>query len=53
MVNIAWKSIKGYGPYAYLQHSVKGQDGAVTSKHLAYPGSWAPASPTKKGQDHQ
>ena len=38
MVKVAWKTIKGYGPYAYLQHSVKDQDGTVTSKHLAYLG---------------
>ena len=37
MVNIAWKVIRGHGPYAYLQRSVK-SDGAVTSKHLAYLG---------------
>ena len=38
MVKVAWKTIKGYGPYAYLQHSIKDQDGTVTSKHLAYLG---------------
>ena len=38
MVNIAWKTIKGYGPYAYLQHSVKQPDGTVVSKHIAYLG---------------
>ena len=38
MVKIAWKTIKGYGPYAYLQRSVKMSDGKVISKHLAYLG---------------
>ena len=37
MVKIAWKVINGYGPYAYLQHSMK-SGGKVTSKHLAYLG---------------
>ena len=37
MANIAWKVIRGHGPYAYLQRSVK-SDGGVTSKHLAYLG---------------
>ena len=38
MVKIAWKTIKGYGPYAYLQESVKLKSGQVVSKHLAYLG---------------
>ena len=38
MVKIAWKVINGYGPYAYLQKSVK-TDGKVTSKHIAYLGA--------------
>ena len=38
MVKVAWKVINGYGPYAYLQESVK-NDGKVTSKHIAYLGS--------------
>ena len=37
MAKIAWKVIKGYGPYAYLQRSIK-SGGKVTSKHLAYLG---------------
>ena len=37
MVKVAWKVINGYGPYAYLQQSVKA-GGKVTSKHLAYLG---------------
>ena len=37
MVKIAWKTINGYGPYAYLQESYKDQ-GKVKSKHLAYLG---------------
>ena len=38
MVKIAWKTINGYGPYAYLQESQKEQ-GKVKSKHLAYLGA--------------
>ena len=38
MVKIAWKVINSYGPYAYLQESVK-EGSKVTSKHLAYLGS--------------
>ena len=38
MVKVAWKVINGYGPYAYLQESVK-NDGKVTSKHIAYLGA--------------
>ena len=38
MVKIAWKVINGYGPYAYLQESVK-EGGKVTSKHIAYLGA--------------
>ena len=38
MVKIAWKTINGYGPYAYLQESLKEQ-GKVKSKHLAYLGA--------------
>ena len=38
MVKIAWKVINGYGPYAYLQESVK-NNGKVTSKHIAYLGA--------------
>ena len=37
MAKIAWKVINGYGPYAYLQESVK-TAGKVISKHLAYLG---------------
>ena len=37
MVKVAWKTVNGYGPYAYLQKSVKVQ-GHVHSKHLAYLG---------------
>ena len=37
MVKVAWKTVNGYGPYAYLQKSVKVQ-GHVQSKHLAYLG---------------
>ena len=37
MVKVAWKTVNGYGPYAYLQESVKVQ-GHVHSKHLAYLG---------------
>ena len=38
MVKIAWKTINGYGPYAYLQESLK-DHGKVKSKHLAYLGA--------------
>ena len=38
MVKVAWKVISGYGPYAYLQESVK-DGGKVISKHLAYLGA--------------
>ena len=37
MVKVAWKTINGYGPYAYLQKSVR-SGGKVTSKHIAYLG---------------
>ena len=37
MVKVAWKYINGYGPYAYLQESVREGD-KVTSKHLKYLG---------------
>jgi len=37
MVKVAWKVINGYGPYAYLQESVK-SGGKVTSNHIAYLG---------------
>ena len=37
MVKIAWKVINGYGPYAYLQDTLK-TGGKVVSKHLAYLG---------------
>lgn len=36
-MKIVWKYIKGYGPYAYLQESVRDGD-SVTSKHVAYLG---------------
>ena len=45
MVKVAWKTINGYGPYAYLQKSVK-KGGKVTSKHIAYLGA---AGPGKDG----
>ena len=37
MAKIAWKVIKGYGPYAYLQRTVT-TGGKVISKHIAYLG---------------
>ena len=37
MVKVAWKVVNGYGPYAYLQESVK-SGGKVTSNHIAYLG---------------
>ena len=39
MVKLAWKIINGYGPYAYLQKSVKFPDGKVVSEHIKYLGS--------------
>jgi hypothetical protein len=44
MVKVAWKTIKGYGPYAYLQESVR-IHGKVVSKHLAYLGKIGGAPP--------
>lgn len=38
MVKVAWKVINGYGPYAYLQKSVKAGE-KVKSLHVAYLGS--------------
>ena len=38
MTKVAWKTISGYGPYAYLQESVWLGGGKVTSKHIAYLG---------------
>ena len=37
MVKMTWKVINGYGPYAYLQKSVK-SGGKVVSDHIAYLG---------------
>ena len=42
MTKIAWKTINGYGPYAYLQETVKKADGTVVSNHLAYLGKPGP-----------
>ena len=36
-MKVAWKYIKGYGPYAYLQSSERDGD-SVTSKHVRYLG---------------
>ena len=41
MVKLAFKIINGYGPYAYLQKSIKYPDGKVVSKHIKYLGSVA------------
>ena len=41
MVKVAWKTINGYGPYAYLQKSVWLGNGKVVSKHVAYLGKFA------------
>ena len=39
MAKVSWKTIKGYGPYAYLQMTVR--EGKHTySKHLAYLGGY-------------
>ena len=62
MVKVAWKVIKGNGPYAYLQKSVKKPNGSVTSQHLAYlggigkkgmfPGKFFNVPPTDDGEFH-
>ena len=62
MVKVAWKVIKGNGPYAYLQKSVKKPNGSVTSQHLAYlggigkkgmfPGKFFTVPPTDDGEFH-
>ena len=38
MAKVAWKQIKGHGPYAYLQKAVKLPSGKVKNVHLAYLG---------------
>ncbi len=43
MVKVAWKVINGFGPYAYLQKSVKKPDGTVVSEHVAYLGGFGKA----------
>lgn len=43
-MKIAWKTINGYGPYAYLQESVW-VGGTPTTKHVAYLGKYATAAP--------
>ncbi len=37
-MKVAWKTINGYGPYAYLQQSVWMGGGKVVSKHIEYLG---------------
>ena len=37
-MKIAWKMINGYGPYAYLQRSVRDGE-SVTSEHVKYLGT--------------
>ena len=37
MPKVVWKMINGYGPYAYLQESVRSGD-TVTSRHIRYLG---------------
>ena len=37
-MKISWKTIKGNGPYAYLQKTVKNASGVPVSKHIAYLG---------------
>ena len=43
MAYVAWKIIKGHGPYAYLRQSVW-RDGQSKTVHLGYLGLWAGAS---------
>lgn len=38
-MKIGWKVINGYGPYAYLQKSVKTKSGGVKNEHVAYLGA--------------
>ena len=38
-MKIAWKTINGYGPYAYLQHSMRNAQGVPTSAHVQYLGA--------------
>ena len=45
MVKIAWKVVNGYGPYAYLQKSVKKAGGKVVSEHIAYLGKAGAGGP--------
>ncbi len=40
MAKVAWKTINGFGPYAYLQESVWLGEGKVLTKHIAYLGKW-------------
>ncbi len=49
MANIAWKVINGYGPYAYLQQSVRIGD-KVISKHLQYLGGAGGGSMMRPGK---
>ena len=37
-MKVAWKVVRGHGPYAYLQESVWKGDGKVVSKHIKYLG---------------
>ena len=37
-MKITWKTIKGNGPYAYLQRSTVNAQGVPVSKHVAYLG---------------
>ncbi len=49
MANIAWKVINGYGPYAYLQQSVR-VGKTVISKHLQYLGAAGSGSMMRPGK---
>ena len=44
-MKIAWKVIKGHGPYAYLQETVRTKRGTTVSKHVAYLGKAAKFPP--------
>lgn len=47
-MKIAWKTIKGHGPYAYLQETVRTDRGTTVSKHVAYLGKAAKFPPGLK-----
>ena len=52
MANVAWKTINGYGPYAYLQQSLWQGNGKVVSQHIAYLGKLGTTSDFAGGFRH-